>query len=295
MGLSRPLSRLISIGGLRMPGSGPGFDPDAAAYVALVKAAGVTDAHLAGLGMPLWDVIEPAIDAFYVAEKAAGRWSLFGKAYFTIWGIAAANSLCMKTAGSGVFVNTPTHGAGFVKGNGTSSFFDFGISPASAGMTSTNGSKFAIIVQQDSRTDARMVLGARDNSIPATGECSLYQAGATTMGAIIGRVPVAPVSFVNVSSRAGVMHANRNASGLTISQRLKSGVLRGPVATATGLITTASFSAMAINNGGVRSLHTNASLGAYGFGLGLPNNAQVDAFTLNLTTLWETCTGLVLP
>ena len=51
---------------------------------------------------------------------------------------------------------------------------------------------------------------------------------------------------------------------------------------------------MARNSAGSYSEHSNAQIGASFMSLGL-SIAYADAFTLNLKTLWETCTGLTLP
>ena len=57
---------------------------------------------------------------------------------------------------------------------------------------------------------------------------------------------------------------------------------------------TSSMAVMARNDQSGVSEHSNARIGASFMGLGL-SVADADAFTLNLKTLWETCTGLTLP
>lgn len=264
-------------------------------YLGQLVAAGVNTANPVPGTAITWAQVTAAIDAFIVAETFAGRWADHRRIYLPIWGLAAPNAICMKTCTSGTFVNSPTHGAGFVQGNGSTSYFDAGVSPTAAGFSATSGSMFAVVYQNDSRSDARMMLGARNNSDPATGECSLYQGSASVVQAIIGRAPAIPVVALTVAARTGVFHSNRNsAQGLLLSQR-RASVTRTTAATSTAAISTLNFSVMAITDGAIRNLHTNARLGAYGFGLGLANNAAVDAFTANLKTLWESCTGLTLP
>lgn len=266
-------------------GGGKRLDSSASSYIKLIKAAGATVTSLQ----------QKTINSFVVSEKVAGRWDSHKRLYLPIWGLASANAICLRTGLSGTFVNSPTQGAGFVQGNGSTSYFNTGINPSSAGLTSTNGSMFALVLTPDTRIDPRMMLGARDNNSPATGECSIYQSNATVLTTILGRVPSVPVSTLTVIARAGVLHSNRNASqGLLLSHR-RASVSRSTASTGTGAISTFNFSAMAITEGAGRTLHTNAQLGAYGFGLGLSSNAEVDAFTLNLKTLWETCTGLTIP
>lgn len=262
-----------------------GLDPDAKAYINAVIATGIS----------VTSTQRNAINNFVKLEKTTSRWTLHKRLYLPIWGIASANAICLRTGLSGTFVNSPTQGAGFVQGNGSTSYFDTGISPSSAGFTSTNGSMFSLVYAADTRIDPRMMIGARDNNAPATGECSLYQSNATVLTTIIGRVAAVPVAALTVIARTGIMHSNRNSTqGLLLSHR-RASVSRSTAATGTGAISTFNLSAMAITEGAARALHTNARLGAYGFGLGLSSNAEVDAFTLNLKTLWETCTGLTIP
>jgi hypothetical protein len=274
-----------SLGNMLGGGMVAGLDPDAKSYINAVAATGVT----------VTQTQKNAINAFVESEKAASRWTLHKRLYLPIWSLASANAIDIVTRASGTFVNSPTHGAGFVQGNGSTSYFDAGISPSSAGFTSTNGSMFSLVYAADTRVDPRMMMGARDNNAPATGECSLYQSNATVLTTILGRVAAVPVASLTVIARTGILHSNRNAAqGLLLSHR-RASVSRSVAATGTGAISTFNLSAMAITEGAVRALHTNARLGAYGFGLGLSSNAEVDAFTLNLKTLWETCTGLTIP
>lgn len=284
--LARPLARSLANPLARQLVAAPiGLDHATLGYLGVIRATGVT----------VTSAQQNAIDAFIVAEKDASRWDSHKRLYLPIWGNAAANAICLKTCLSGTFVNSPTHGAGFVQGNGTTSYFNTGISPTTAGFTSTSAHMYALVFQADSRTDPRMMIGARNNNVPANGECSIYQGSTTVLSSLLGRVAAVPVVFLTVAARTGVIHANRNAAqGLILSHR-RTTVARTTAATSTGEISTSNISAMAITEGASRNLFTNARLGAYGFGLGLPNNTSVDAFTSNLKTLWETCTGLTLP
>ena len=83
-----------------------GLDPDAKAYVNAVIATGVT---VTGLQ-------RNAINNFIEGEKTASRWSIHKRLYLPIWANAAANAICLRSLTSGTFVNSPTMGAGFIKG-----------------------------------------------------------------------------------------------------------------------------------------------------------------------------------
>ena len=287
--------------GLRMglnsrQGGGGALDPDARLYIAAVEA--VLPGNNIATALP--NAVNPKriISDFIKAEKAASRWTLHKRIYLPIYANAAASAIDMvsRTSGEFIGIGTVTHAAGYVQGNGSSGYFDCKISPTAAGFTATDGSMFSLISLADTRTDARSMAGVRDNVSPATGECNLYQGSATVVQSLIGRGTSTPVVFISATTNNGLLHANRNSStGLILSQRKTSGVLRSAANAGTAQISTFDFSAMALNTGGVRSQYTNAQLGAYGFGLGLADNASCDAFTANLKTIWESLTGLTLP
>lgn len=263
-----------------------GLDPDAKAYVNAVIATGIS----------VTSTQRNAINDFIKAEKDASRYASIKRLYLPIWGTAAANAIDMVTRASGTFVNSPTHGAGFVKGNGSTSYFALGVSPTTLGFTSTSGRIFALVKTADTRIGARSYLGARDSEVTADGECNLYAGAPTFAQALLGRGPGTPVVALTVPSNVGIFCSNRNAAtGLKLHRRAASGVTRSTAATGTGLIATQNFTAMALQSGAIRTLFTDAELGLIGVGDGLADDAAVDAFTANLKTLWETCTGLTLP
>lgn len=287
--------------GLRMglnnrQSGGSALDPDARLYIAAVETA---------LGTPIAAALPNAttdpkriISDFIKSEKVTSRWALHKRIYLPIYNNAAASAIDMASRTSGEFIGigTVTHAAGYVQGNGSSGYFDCKISPTAAGFSATDGSMFSLISLADTRTDARSMVGVRDNVSPATGECNLYQGSATVVQTLIGRGTSTPLVFISATTNNGLLHANRNSStGLILSQRKTSGVSRSAANTGTAQISTFDFSVMALNTAGVRSQYTNARLGAYGFGLGLADNASCDAFTLNLKNLYESLTGIALP
>jgi hypothetical protein len=275
-----------SLGNILGGGMVAGLDPDAKSYINAVVATGAT----------VTQTQKNAINAFIESEKAASRYSSIKRLYLPIWGAAAANAIDMITRASGTFVNSPTHGSGFVKGNGTTSYFTINASPASAGFTTTNGRIFSLVKTSDSRIDARVYIGAGDSDATGSGDCRVYQSAAVSVSALIGRVPATPVASVTVVARNGIFVANRNSSqGLILHRRITSGVTRSSAATATGAVASQNFIAMGIQYSATRTFFSDAELGVYGIGTGLSSDAEVDAFSLNLKTLWETCTGLTLP
>jgi hypothetical protein len=79
--------------------------PDAA-YIAALTAAGAT------VTAPQ----QAAISTFISDEIAAGRWDGIKRLYFPVWGVAAANAICMKSLTSCTFNGAVTHGAGYIQG-----------------------------------------------------------------------------------------------------------------------------------------------------------------------------------
>ena len=275
-----------SLGNMLGGGMVAGLDSDAKAYVNAVIATGIS----------VTSTQRNAINDFIKAEKDASRYASIKRLYLPIWGTAAANAIDMVTLASGTFVNSPTHGVGFVKGNGTTSYFTINASPTSAGFTSTDGRIFSLVKTSDSRIDDRVYIGAGDSDVTGSGDCRVYQSAAISVSALIGRIPATPVASVTVAARNGIFVANRNAAqGLILHRRVTAGVTRSSAATTTGAVASQNFVAMAIQYSGSITFFSDAELGAYGIGTGLSSNTEVDEFSLNLKTLWETCTGLTLP
>jgi hypothetical protein len=259
------------------------YDPDAAAYIAAVETA---------LGSSITETQKTAIDVFSKAEKLASRWTSIKRLYLPIWGNAAANAVCLKSLASGTFVGGVTHGAGYVQGDGSTGYFDFGVSASTLGLTTSGGSVFALVQQSDSRTDRRHFTGAWDAS---NRRVAVYQLDSAT---IIGLINSSSVSVINGSSgRNGIFLAVVNT---TTSRYLKRRTSAGVAYTTTQSVlngvsaSTINQYALGANITGSLTDPTNARMGSYGLCLGL-DSADGDAFTLNLKTLWETCTGLTLP
>jgi len=77
-----------------------------AAYVAALTAAGAT------VTAPQ----QAAISTFMSGEIAAGRWDGIKRFYFPVWGVEAANAVCMKSLTSCTFNGAFTHPAGYIEG-----------------------------------------------------------------------------------------------------------------------------------------------------------------------------------
>lgn len=255
-----------------------GIDADAKAYIDAIVAQGAT----------VTGAQRKAINDFVVAEKAASRWTSIGRFYLPVWGIAAANAVCLKSLTSGTFVGTVTHGSGFVQGNGSTGYFDMGVTPASVGMTTGSGSLFAVVKARASGVTFGLVGANNTRMVATTGQIQ---------GRMTNNLSGANLNVTEAQVQNGVHLTNRTSTTSLIQYLRKAGGLdtSSTFATANGTAAESVYTCMALgrkdSSGNPANLSTT-EFGAYGMGLGF---ADPSAFTLNLKTLWETVTGLTLP
>ena len=263
--------------------SSGGFDAMAARYLKAVETAGAT----------VTSTQQTAINDFFKTGKSQGWISSLRRMYLPIWGAAAPNAIDMLTIASGTFVGGVTHGSGFVQGNGTTGYFDFGATPSSLGMTTSGGSCFALVNQADSRTDSRFFIGQTDGS---NRRVYLSQIAASAISTTLYNASAAVTN--SLTSRNGIFLGVINAiNDRYLKRRGASGVTYTTFNTTNDTSvasTTRSPFVMANNSNGTSSSFSDARLGAYGLGLGF-TSTQGDDFTLALKNLWETSTGLTLP
>jgi len=263
---------------------GVGMDADAAAYIAAVKNTGASVSKTQS----------DAIVNFIETGKFEGWYSSLKRLHLPIWGAVAPNAIDIITRSSGTFVGNITHATGYVQGDGSTGYFDFGASPSSLGLTTSGGSAFALINQADSRNDGRFFIGVQTG-----GNRRLYiqQAFSTLLRSTIYSASGAAINTSVTQANGILLTAVNSATDRYLKKRDSSGISTTIISTSS--TTTAPISnvfAMA-NNDALNLLisgHTNARLGAYGLGLGF-TLTQGDNFTLSLKTLWETSTGLTLP
>jgi len=245
----------------------PSIDPDAAAYIAAVEAAGAT----------VTGAQRTAIDTFYLAAKADSYYTSLKRLYLPIWGVTAANAIDMISLTSGTFNGGVTHGAGFVQGNGTTGYFDFGVSPIAQGLSV--GDHFLIALSYTAETDGlECIVGASDGSGDLSLFNYLYDSGTDRInyGAVI---------------TTGVIIGSQIGSDKKVFRRLTSGftTLESRTIAPAGSVSASMYS---IARG--TQWHCDNKLGLYGIGLGL-SAATATNFSTHLKNLWETCTGLTLP
>ena len=257
-------------------------DADAIAYVSAIRTAGAT----------VTAAQRDYINDFIRAEKIAARWDSIKRLYLPIWGLAAANAICMKSLISGTFVGTVTHAAGYAQGNGSTGYLNTNTDFVTQGLTLSSGFMFALTIL-DATQDFDRLLGAGTGSSETTLiHRTVPRLDCRYSGVVAGQITL------NTSSNTGVSAFSRISGTRRLSVRKTAGVTSTSNTSAdSGTIPSSNVLTMAFNdaNSGVTMAGaSNARFGAVGFGLGL-TSADTDAFTLALKNLWEGTTGLTLP
>jgi len=254
-----------------------GLDPDAKAYISAITTEGAT----------LTGAQKSAISDFVIAEKAASRWTGLKRLYLPVWGVAAANAICMKSLTSGTFVGGVTHGAGYVQSDGSTGYFDSGTKPSDVGQTMAGASCFRLILEE--------ILGNNYNGAVDPSGSFFFGTNSANLICVVGTI--AGVS--SASDERGIsVYSRTSTTGLDIYKRDSAGftTVGSDPTLDTGVLPAVNmFFAGARNGNGTPGIWATTSKdGLYGMALGLDSSASA-AFTLNLKTLWETVTGLTLP
>jgi hypothetical protein len=260
------------------------LDPDAAAYIAAVQAAGGTvTATQSG-----------AINTFVVAGKAQNWWAQVKRLYLPIWEVAAPNARCIVSGASGTYTGAVTHASGYVNSDGITGYFSFDAAPSALGCTLSSGSVFVLTTATSAIAGGTTFGRTQDGNNSRTG----FFGSTGNIRALQVFSSVAP-SYTETDAR-GVFLASRTST-LTVSAYKHnaagfSTTVNEASASAGSVGTLYPMTFMAVNTTGVIQFFTSSTVrfGAYGMGLGMtPTQAQ--DFTAALKSLWETCTGLTLP
>jgi hypothetical protein len=280
--LNRPVARAVARSAA-WSATGAGGDPDAIAYASAISAQGasVSTSQISDLS------------AFVSAEKSAGRWPDHKRILLPIWGLAAANSICLKTLAAGSWFGGITHASGYIQGNGSTGYFDFGVSAAGLGQTVSSSSLSCICTQSDSRVDQRVIL----NSYVSSTQYSELQHNSSTQvrfnanDSLTGQVTYTLAR----ASQVGILIGTREGGSRRILQRTTAAfsTIGSTAAADSGLIPSGNFKALR-SDFGVGVAYSDGRYGAFHIGMGL-SVASAEAFSLNLKTLWENLTGLTLP
>ena len=257
-------------------------DADATAYVSAIRTAGAT----------VTAAQREFINNFVRAEKIAARWNLIKRLYLPIWSVAAANAICMRSLASGTFVGGVTHGAGFVQGNGTTGYFDSGISMPSVGASNASASIWSIVPLR--------VTGVNniDGQAPSGASIERLSLGIATSNFSFYALPssASSVSGSTAFLNPGILIGSTNSTSSRFVKYKSSGVFTTSSNTTLDIFALSAsrpyFMARNIANTSTFAHHTERR-GGYGFGLGL-TQAQSEAFVNALQILWEGTTGLTL-
>jgi hypothetical protein len=248
------------------------LDPEAA-YVAALTAAGAT------VTAPQ----QAAISTFMSGEIAAGRWDGIKRLYFPVWGLAAANAICMKSLATGTWTGgTVTHAAGYVQSTRTGGYMNTNTNFPALGITK-DSFHFAVVYKTspfggDNYIDvsfgsSNTFFGVEDGNVsPILGGVQQLYAD------------YAPLKVFSLGGNASSQYLkNRNPEGVT-NLLAQSEVISN------------AFDASNIYflrfNGHDKSSESQTGLLSLGTTL---TTEQDTAYTLALKTLWETVTGLTLP
>lgn len=257
-----------------------GLDPDAKAYIAAVETAGAT---VSG-GQ------KSAINTFYKTGKSDGWYSILKRMYLPIWASAAPNAIDMIALGSGTFNGTVTHGAGFVQGDGSTGWFDSGVTPGTLGLSPSTAYLCAL-----AKTEmiASRAIGSRNSILQ---DMNLARVSASLGCGIMTNTNSAG-QIQAVATCSGILSGSRVGGTRFVARRVTSG--RSNLASVTdsdfGTTPTVNIGLMAGNvvTTGATAF-TNNEFGAFAIGTGL-TDTQDGNFTLALKNLWEGTTGLTLP
>jgi hypothetical protein len=252
-------------------------DPNAnaAAYIALIEAAGAT----------VTDPQKTILSEFYTAAEAAGYYSSLKRLYFPIWGVAAANAIDLIGGTSGTFNGGVTHGAGFVQGNGSTGYFDLVTNPNSVGMSISSAFLVAGVYTLETTIGFECQIGGQQgpsNSLAIFQNPYILDCGDEATN----RLNSAAGAFL------GIHLLTQVGSNKVFNKRISSGfsTVDSLTATPAGNIPTL-MTAMSRNGTGGFS---DNKMAFYGMGSGLAQ-PEAEAFTLALKNMWESLTGLTLP
>ena len=274
---------------------GTRLDPDAKLYIAAVEAAlGAT------IGSALPDASrdpKKIISDFYVAERDDVRYSLHKRIFLPIYNNLAANAVDAITTTSGTFPisGSVTVAPGYVQGNGTTGYFDFGVTPSALGITTGSGSLFGLCLQAPSGTTFAGLVSSFDSS-DANRAFDLGHSEAGQIRFTHNSTSANLNLALARASQVGIFIGSRSAGSRYIYRRQSSGFSTPATSTSAdaGTVPTTKTIAAMRSQFGTGSAYSDGQYGIFGVGLGL-TPTQAEGYSLNLKNLWENLTGLALP
>ena len=240
-------------------------DP-AAAYIAAITAAGAT------VTAPK----QAAISTFISGEIAAGRWDGIKRLYFPVWGLAAANAICMKSLTTGTWTGgAVTHAAGYVYANRFGGYMDTNTTLASVGITKDT--------YQFVTLHKTAPFGGDNYSDITFGVSDVwFEVNDGNPYLVLGEEGI----FIATQQQFGIRSIGGNASTRYIKNRTSGGIINSETnnqVISTEFNTTNVYFLRANGYGGLSS---ESQTGAFSMGTIL-SDAEDTAYTLNLQNLYN--------
>jgi hypothetical protein len=257
-------------------------DADANAYISAIRTAGAT----------VTAAQRDRINDFIRAEKIASRWGLVKRLYLPIWGVAAANAICLRSLTSGTFVGGVTHGAGFVLSDTTTGYMDTNVGVTTLGL-SLSSYHFAGLYKASSTKATSYLFGVQSGTNVNRIFISSTACAADLSSTVLGRA----TGTVASGNRLGIFTFSGAASARFFKQRKTSGVstLGSTTTTITAQPNNLNLAFLARNlNGTTIDGFCGEEIGAFSIGLEL-TDAQDTEYSLAIKNLWEGTTNLTLP
>jgi hypothetical protein len=235
-----------------------------------------------------------ATSAFISAERVGNRWDRMKRFYFTTSAVKAADAIDMVTRTPGTFNGSTTHTPGYVKGDGSTGYFNTGATLAGMGLTLTSASMGVLLLTANA-PDITAFFGAQD--VSGNDRTYLFNWDAS-LGILFDWTSGVGtrISHAPAYKKAGILSARVNALVMNLSVRDNAGVpisVNNTITSVTGMYNGNTF-CMALNNGGVPAFFTTAETGAWFFATGM-SDSENDSFTANLKNFYEVYTGLLIP
>jgi hypothetical protein len=263
------------------------LDPDAVAWIDAVMAAG-------GVLFSTESATKKLASDYFAALKtdsAGDLHALLRRDYHPVWQVAAANAICAKSLTSGTFVGTVTHGVGFVQGDGSTGYFNTGVSPNGLSITA-NGGMMGVIVNQAPTISGRRFMSAQTGGTPFDiQDLGGLLAGISHTGATASTITLATSAMFGI-----ITHIRENSTSQQISILKTTGATNGAINTsvASGTITQ-TIVVLARNNGGTIQAHSDYRAGGYFAAGDNFKYANRSAFTLIRKQFYEALTNLNIP
>jgi len=256
-----------------------------ATYIAALTAAG------ASVTTPQ----RAAISTFMSGEIAAGRWDGHKRLYFPVWGLAAANAICMKSLTTGTFVGSIDHGSGYAKPNDSSSGMRANTSLPDIGVTKESW-HFTVLVYE---LGGEGCLWGRDfnTDFSAFADYLHGEEGAEYTNAVFRVSNRTHISNGNVPRLLSIFGTANTVSIKNRNSYSEASIYSSSFGGSTNTVdfVDSNFNVMASESFGNLALASQSSkYGLFSFGNTM-SDAQNTAYTLALKNLWETVTGLTLP